>query len=228
MQFNYKTFGYFEFIALKYIKVKLKLLLMLSLLHINMANSAETWVLHKNESGIKVYKKVQPTGLVELKAQMQLKAKVSDFTTLLENTNNAPQWLDGVIYVKVLKRLSESENFVYSVFEAPWPVKNRDMLIYSQYNFKGDGSLVINMKTADRTLINDFKKNQDNIAITGVVASWQLTPITDNMLEITYIAYADPGGNLPNWLINKVALSSTYNTFKNLLQQLQFKTESIP
>lgn len=202
-------------------KIKLYLLFILTVLNISMAYSTEPWVLYKNKSGIKVYKKNTHTGLVKLKAQMTLKAKVSDFVFLLEDTENASQWLDGVISVSVLKRLSEVENIVYSVFNAPWPVKNRDMLTYSIYQYYDDGSLLIKIKTAPPSLTDGFDKTGDNIAITGVVASWRLTPKKGGMLEITYMAYADPGGSLPNWLINQIALSGAFNTFKNLFKALK-------
>lgn len=202
-------------------KIKLYLLFMLTVLNISMAYSTEPWVLYKNKSGIKVYKKNTHTGLVKLKAQTTLKAKVSDFVFLLEDTENATQWLDGVISVSVIKHLSEVENIVYSVFNAPWPFKNRDMLTYSIYQYYDDGSLLIKMKTAPPSLTDGIEKNGNNIAITGVEASWRLTPVQDGMLEITYMAYADPGGSLPNWLINQFALSGAFNTFKNLFKALK-------
>ncbi|SFC44669.1 START domain-containing protein [Pseudoalteromonas denitrificans DSM 6059] len=199
-------------------------MLLLSILHSSAVCSAEGWALHKNKSGIKIYQKKHSTGLVEIKAKMELKSNINDFRALLEDTKNAYKWLDNVVSVKVLKRLSETENLVYSEFEAPWPVNNRDMFIHSKYQYNADGSLVIKMKTAEPNLIKGFKKNKENVLITEVIAHWQLTPLTPQRLEIIYIAYANPGGVLPNWLINQVALSGAYNTFEKLRLQLRPKS----
>ena len=61
-------------------------------------------------------------------------AKASDFMALLGDTDNAENWLENVKSVTLMERLSPSETLVYTHFNSPWPVSDRDLVSYSCYH----------------------------------------------------------------------------------------------
>ena len=181
------------------------------------ANSTSNgyWQLSSDDNGIAVYIHQHEGGLVEVKAVMNTKTSLHGFLALLQDTRNIPNWVDKVSYSRVIKQISPRENIVYTQFQAPWPAKSRDMVTYSIYTIS-DNVLTLQIKDAP----NAIPVKNHLIRIQSVTAIWKLTTLSENSTRIEYQAYADPGGSLPNWLVNKLAKESTRNTFTKLRQQL--------
>ena len=158
---------------------------------------AAPWQFVKSEDGIVIDKRPHSEGLVEIRAKMQTPTSYSGFLLLLEDSDNVPNWIDNVSESQVLMQISETENIVYTQFKAPWPARNRDMVTYSQYSVE-DGQFVLSIKDAS----NYLAKESGYIRIYDVDALWTLQPLTNGNTYITYTAYANAGGILPNWLMN--------------------------
>jgi hypothetical protein len=176
---------------------------------------ANPWQFVKSEDGIIIDKRPHSEGLVEIRAQMQTPTTYSGFLLLLEDSENVPNWIDNVSQSRVLMQISAAENIVYTQFKAPWPARDRDMVTYSKYSIE-DGQFVLSIKDAS----NYLAKESGYIRIYDVDARWTLQPLTNGNTYITYTAYANAGGILPNWLMNKLSIGSALSTFKGLKEQL--------
>ena len=190
-----------------------------------MANPIE-WQTYKQQDDIKVSYKKHETGIIEINASVLVKnAKASDFMALLSDTDNAPNWLENVKSVTLMERLSPSETLVYTHFNSPWPVLDRDLVSYSCYHALGEH------KTELKIISQPYAKAE----VSGVVrikelrAYWRLEEQQSNLL-VSHQAYADPGGSIPHWLSNKVSLKSVYKTLQALTEQLtnnQFSRDNL-
>ena len=178
----------------------------------------QLWKLWKSEAEIEVFQRKLVNGLVEVKAKMHINTRISAFIALLDDTENISLWLDRVESSTVLEQLAVNENIVYSRFAAPWPAKDRDMVTYSRYWQKPNGTLVLEISD----LSSYLPQKNNYLRITNVSARWTLIPLKNSEVIIIYQAFADPGGKLPHWLINHLALSSVYNTFLGLRNRLVF------
>ncbi|MEZ8061570.1 MULTISPECIES: START domain-containing protein [Vibrio] len=173
------------------------------------------WIFVKSEDGIIIHKRPHTAGLVEIQAQMQTPTTYSGFLLLLEDSENVPNWIDNVSNSRVLMQISDAENIVYTQFKAPWPAQDRDMVTYSKYRVE-DGQFVLSIKDAS----NYLAKEAGYIRMYDIDALWTLQPLTNGNTYITYTAYANAGGILPNWLMNELSISSALSTFKGLKEQL--------
>jgi len=189
------------------------------------ANPIE-WQTYKQQDDIKVSYKKHETGIIEINASVLVKnAKASDFMALLSDTDNAPNWLENVKSVTLMERLSPSETLVYTHFNSPWPVLDRDLVSYSCYHALGEH------KTELKIISQPYAKAE----VSGVVrikelrAYWRLEEQQSHLL-VSHQAYADPGGSIPHWLSNKVSLKSVYKTLQALTEQLtnnQFSRDNL-
>ncbi|MCH2086229.1 MAG: START domain-containing protein [Pseudoalteromonas sp.] len=189
------------------------------------ANPIE-WQTYKQQDDIKVSYKKHETGIIEINASVLVKnAKASDFMALLSDTDNAPNWLENVKSVTLMERLSPSETLVYTHFNSPWPVLDRDLVSYSCYHALGEH------KTELKIISQPYAKAE----VSGVVrikelrTYWRLEEQQSNLL-VSHQAYADPGGSIPHWLSNKVSLKSVYKTLQALTEQLtnnQFSRDNL-
>ncbi|MBE3655969.1 hypothetical protein BOO92_04545 [Vibrio navarrensis] len=190
-----------------------------------LASPERGWTFDSADNGITIDFREQSDGLVEVKAQMFTPTTYGGFLRLLQNTAKVPEWVDNVSDSVVVKQISPSENIVYTQFSAPWPAKDRDMLTYSKFRIDAEG-FRLEISDAPQAIL---PPQADYIRITSVHAIWQLKKLTDGNTHIEYTVFADPGGALPNWLINKLAKESARTTFENLRDQLaHFQTDEHP
>ncbi|WP_154179442.1 START domain-containing protein [Vibrio furnissii] len=173
------------------------------------------WHMAKSDNGITIQTRKHRDGLVEIRAQMLVPTTYAAFMNLLENSSNLPNWIDHVASSRVLKKISDHEHIVYTRFSAPWPARDRDMVTYSQFQ-QFPGSLVLTIEDAS----DQYPEQEGFVRIKAVKATWTLEKLTNGMTHIDYTAFADPGGMLPNWLANKLSVSSAFNTFEGLRAQL--------
>lgn len=176
---------------------------------------ATPWAFVKSEDGITIHKRDHGNGLVEVRAQMQVETSYSGFLLLLEDSDNVPNWIDNVSHSEVLMQISTNENIVYTQFKAPWPARDRDMVTYSKYEVE-EGQFTLIIKDAS----NYLAKESGYIRIRDVDAIWTLQPLTNGFTHINYTAYANAGGILPDWLMNRLSANNAFSTFQKLRNQL--------
>ncbi len=174
------------------------------------------WQFESNDDGITIYTHEHKKGLVEIRAQMFTPTTYGAFLTLLEDSDNIPNWVEHASHCRVLQQISATENFVYTQFSASWPAKNRDMVTYSKY-WLDELGFTLKIKDAPEST---FAEQSDYIRIHSVDATWTLQKLTDGTTFIEYKAFADPGGEVPIWLVNNLTKQSARATFTKLRAQL--------
>ncbi|ELA9458527.1 MULTISPECIES: START domain-containing protein [Vibrio] len=180
------------------------------------ASANENWQFESDKNGITIYSREHSDGLVEIRARMFTPTSYGAFLTLLEDSDNIPNWIDNASHSRVLNQISATENIVYTQFKAPWPAKNRDMVTYSKY-WVDELGFTIEIKSAPDSYLAE---QNGYVRIRSVDATWELQKLTNNTTLVEYKAFADPGGLLPNWLINKLSKESAWATFGNLRKEL--------
>ncbi|HHF2909487.1 START domain-containing protein [Vibrio alginolyticus] len=180
------------------------------------ARANENWQFESDKNGITIYSQEHSDGLVEIRARMFTPTSYGAFLTLLEDSDNIPNWIDNASHSRVLNQISATENIVYTQFKAPWPAKNRDMVTYSKY-WVDELGFTIEIKSAPDSYLAE---QNGYVRIRSVDATWELQKLTNDTTLVEYKAFADPGGLLPNWLINKLSKESAWATFSNLRKEL--------
>ena len=182
--------------------------------------NAQEWRQVKVKKGISVFQQKQKTGLLKLKVTTETAGCINAFQAMLFDTKRAPHWLSNVKKVTLLDSPSAFEHFVHTELNAPWPVKDRDMVTYSRTVLVSNTQLQIGIQAAP-----DYLPKQTNyIRLHDVAASWIVTKTAEQRIHIEYQAIADPAGKLPKWLANSVAKSSAYKTFLNMKKELEHYT----
>lgn len=202
-----------------------RLIILLALLFsASVLSDTAHWQLWKQRDGASVHYKKHENGIFEVQAEIAVTGvTANDFMALLSDTESAPLWVENVTHVQVLKRLSPSENIVYTQFNSPWPVADRDMVSYSCYRRVSDTQTELTIAAFPGFL----DKREGVIRITELKASWLLTELDNeehSQLTIRHVVYADPGGAIVHWLSNKIGLKSAMHTLLALKQRLLNKS----
>jgi hypothetical protein len=173
------------------------------------------WTERKADGNVEVYAREEGNNF-EILAITRVKSSPEAFLSLLRDTAKAPEWIHNARQVTLLAQPSANEDLVHTIFNAPWPVQDRDMVTLSRIIRSADG-------TAMRIEISDASDRHpatpETVRMRKVNGLWHLLPQQSHTL-ICYQGSGDAAGNIPRWLSRSLLVSGTYNTFFNLSNEL--------
>ncbi|MBL0340132.1 MAG: hypothetical protein IPP71_03955 [Bacteroidetes bacterium] len=157
------------------------------------------------------------SGVKTIKANFTISTKASVFAGHLLNVPDYIHWQYNSIQTKVLKVESENELFYRSEIEAPWPVTNRELVVKLKITQDPQSKIMwIEIKNA-ATLIPE---TENLVRIKKSYGKYIVTPIDTNKLQVDYFLDIDPGGSIPDWILNMAIAEGPYQTFKNLIDRI--------
>lgn len=169
------------------------------------AAAEPAWVSLKTKTGISLSYRYTPE--LEVKANAFYQAKPESFLLLLKDTKSVRRWLKQSEDAKLLDGSTEHHLKVYTRFTSVWPVSPRDMVTCADVSHT-EKSLLI--KITDCSNLVPEAKNY--VRIREVKALWTLTAQNQGF-ELQYQGSANPGGDLPEWLVRQLTLSSLRASF---------------
>jgi hypothetical protein len=180
--------------------------------------TAEAWALAKEVDDIKLYtRKADDTPIKEVKATMVIDATIGDVTELIMDVKAIPQWMYGIEESYVIKSEGKHSVWVRNVVSLPWPIQDRDNI----------NQMRVTTNSATSLVTIEMINHPDEIPpVEGIVrmpvaqGSWELRPLEDGRVEVSQQYKADPGGTLPEWVINMFVLEGPISTFKSMRQML--------
>lgn len=183
------------------------------------------WKLQKDKKGIQVFTRKNPKSIVdEFKTVMILDAELKFVKVLVENVDKHTLWQENCTRSEILKQQDAKTKYIYYTTDVPWPIKDRDIVIYQRKYVGEDGSIRYTMEPKP-----DFiPLNDDFVRINNSFGSWRLIPM-GNQVKVIHQFYGDPEGNIPAWIVNLFIIEGPYNTFINLRElvtQLKAKSKS--
>jgi len=173
--------------------------------------SKETWKLKKNENNIKIYTKdLDNSKIKAYKATTTLNHSITKIKTLLMDPDKFTKWVDRNSYTKSFEP-GENYVFYHSIFTAPFPVQDRDVVIKAEYKKTENGAIIEHTSAYDKKPVLE-----NTIRVKDTYGKWELIKVSDNQTKIIYLGYSDPSGSIPAWLINSFLIDGPFNSISNL------------
>ncbi len=180
------------------------------------SQAQEGWKLEREKNGIKVYTKKSSSSLKDSKSVMVINASAKRAFDLLTDFERHRDWMDRIRASRLLKKVSDTEFYVYYEVMAPWPVSDRDVAVqYKVTKMEGGG---FKMEAIGKP--NYVPQKDGMVRVPESYSSWEFIPKGDK-LEITFTNHSNPGGGIPDWLANLSATDNPYNTLSNLRRVLE-------
>ena len=132
---------------------------------------------------------------------------------LLSEVDHYPAWGYKVAESKLLTQTSVNESVYYSKLDFPWPLDDRDIIMRN--NVVQDpltGKIVATSVAAPGYIA----ENKDVVRIKNAKTIWTIVPGSGGWLYVEYYIYSDPGGSLPDWLVNMAIDVGPRETIKNI------------
>jgi hypothetical protein len=175
----------------------------------------EEWKLIKQESWVKVYSRPASDGSSrkELKVITDVNYSLSAIVSLFADKPSYPKWVYGCASAEILKNISDWEMYHYQTTSMPWPIQNRDLVIHTTVSQDPETRIV---KVIAKALPDYIPVKEDYVRVLSYNSLWTFTPKPNGIVELEYIIAVDPGGNIPNVLVNMAIADGPVNTIKNL------------
>lgn len=196
-------------------------LILLSALCVNIAaaQTTDNWTLKKDNDGVRIYTADYKNSKIKaLKVECAFDATPAAVTAAVMDIKNSKQWIYSTETAYVVKRVSPSDIYYYTLIKMPLTVSNRDYV----------GHLVVHqdlktkMVTINGSCVEGFvPKKKDVVRVLNSPAKWVLSPQGPNRVKVVYTLHADPGGNIPAGLVNMFATKAPSETFQKLKVELQ-------
>ena len=171
------------------------------------------WQLHTEDDGIKVYTRIQQNErFKEVRIKLEIQAPIDKVRKVLNDVPSYSNWVYKCINPKRLETISSRAFYYYVETDMPFPISNRDLIVFSQMEEDQDTQGIISNSVG----VSDYiPEKEDIVRIPFFQSQWKIFPIENGKLAIDYQVKTDPGGNIPPWLINWAVTIGPMQTMKD-------------
>lgn len=182
--------------------------------------SGGEWQLARDRDGIRVWTRDIPNYPIrEFKAVMIVKSSLAGLVNLILDTDNASRWVYRTDRIQLLKQDVESATFLIRVeTNFPWPLANRDVVIAGQIaQEEKTGTVSIKSHSVE---VAEYAQDPDFVRMPDMEGTWLFRPLGGELVEVTMIGRADPGGNIPSGVVNLIIHETPYRTMQGMRKVL--------
>ncbi len=203
-----------------------RLFCLLSILLLTTSLSAAPWKVVRVDDEITVSeRKEMDRELPSFKGEGLVKSRPFPILAVLADGSRRKEWMHRSGETKVLKQVSDHEAISYQQTLAPWPVSDREVIMRTRVFLiqkENDPNIEI-IATFDGEKHDDLRKLDSDkfVWMSYLKGYWHLKQVGPNETIVTYMVNTDPGGSLPNWLINRITRDLPYYTIYYLREQVE-------
>lgn len=179
--------------------------------------NAYDWELKKQADGIDVYTRpVSDSDIREFKGEGIVRVGVDAIVALLRDSARFKEWFPNTSESRLLER-DGAVAYQYSVLSTPWPISDRDNVFRSlTTQDEASGRVDIAIEAAP----DHYPVQQRLHRVTRANGNWRLTPNGPNATHVSFTMHLEPGGGIPNWMVNAQIISTPFDALVNMRQIL--------
>ncbi len=183
------------------------------------AQTEEAWQKVKEKDNIEIFTRSTPlSSIKEVRIKTTFQVSLEHFVKALNQVSAYPQWVYKCTTAHRVKTLNENEFVYYVVSDLPFPLKDRDVFIHSRQWFEEDTQIY----RAESVATSEFGSPNDKLVrIPKLHSRWTIKVVAENKIAIDYSLLTEPGGSMPNWLVNMAVTMGPIRTMKGLQQFLE-------
>lgn len=182
------------------------------------ADKDADWVLVTEDSDIKVFERwisLDKQRARERSGKMILNCTSDDLLAVLTDVNKIDYWMSNVEECHIINRSSADEWSVYTVMDAPWPVGKQDFV--SKYVITRKGDRII-LDIRQQTGLVPKKKNIERLDTFS--ASWEIVPISDNIIDVRFTTQSTQPAKYPNWVQDPIVRKTFLQNMRKLRRHM--------
>jgi hypothetical protein len=172
----------------------------------------DSWVKEFVKDGITIYTMdISDSAIKAFRSESEIDAPIELISAIVNDTKLQVKWMPDCIVSEIIKKNDSGYEISYNETKVPI-VSNRDVVVESRIeNTKNKITYIFH--AIDRPDLKPEIKGK--VRIKDMDGKWELT----RKGQKTYVVYevrADPGGNIPAWLVNRMSKDMPYETMLGL------------
>lgn len=172
------------------------------------------WTLRRDKNEIKIY--TSPVANSKYKAMrsvMTLSGDLHSVISLITDLSACSQWVAMCKKSELVQSVSDTELYIYTYNNMPFPVKNRDIVAHVRWH-TDNAPNVVRMTSKAVTGFRD--KVPHAIRLEQANAEWRFTQEVDQngdtTVQVESLIYIDPNGFVPAWINNLLLIMAPYKS----------------
>jgi len=178
------------------------------------------WERAKHDDGVTVYLKNEAgRALPVFKGIGTVDGSLFELLAVLDDATRHTEWMANCVKSKILKPINEFDRIMYNRTEAPWPVSDRDVVI--------EATCSANMERKE--FLSQFRnvsygpmpKQDGAVRMPRLRGFWRFEALDEKRTKATYQIDADPGGMLPDWVVERASVNLPIQSIVGLRRQVR-------
>ena len=183
-----------------------------------------------DSEGVRVYKREsKESPIKELRGTLVINENIVNILSVVLDYKNFKSWQPNLLRFERIRQINQREFIDYAAFKLPFPVQNRDAVFKARIIVDNKNKW-LHVKIRE-TRHRSKPVNKNFIRIPRGRAKWSLKSIRGGKATwVEFTGQADPGGSIPNWLVNwlgKYRVVDSINRLKKRLKQKKFNQQII-
>lgn len=177
------------------------------------AGDGAPWSLVRDRDGIAVHTRpVEGSGILEFKGTALVASPVDAIRAVLRAVDDFELWFPNTSESRLLAR-EQGVTFQYTVIDAPWPVSDRDNVFRSETEHDPATGIV---RIAVSAAPDRHPEQPDRVRVRHARGQWLLEPLAGERTRVTFTMHLEPGGGVPQWLLNSQVVETPFEALTNL------------
>jgi hypothetical protein len=182
-------------------------------------SAGQEWTFIKEKDGIKIYTRKEPgKSLKSFRGVTDIRTTMAKAQNLIGNVKNVEWWDKNVKEIQVLAFESEKMSRYYLVYDAPWPVSDRDLC--AEAFISTDQATGIRTVSA-HPLPDLVPSKPGTVRIRDYWQKWVIEPRAGGILHVVLEGYVDPAGSVPDWIYNMVITETPLKVMRGVKERLE-------
>ena len=174
------------------------------------------WKLSLDKDEISVYtRSVESSKFKEFLAEAKMKGTIKEFRDIILDVDHYKEWMPDCKSAEIIEFPNPDEITYYMKLKVPFPFADRDIIQQLLLNERED-MLEIEMINRPRKI----KESKKFVRMHKAKGKWTIQKKSDEEIAIKFQYFADPGGDVPAWLVNSFVVKNPHITLLNIKDKL--------
>lgn len=156
-------------------------------------------------------RKVDGFTLKAFKGQIEVPYSMLVVMAVIADVERFPDWVFQCDYGRLMTEIDN--NVAYVHIKGIWPVSDRDVVTVTN-PVQDPETLTITLKTEATGGL--YPHQEGKVRIPALDNVFILEPMEDGWTRLTFETFVDPGGFIPGWLANMVAIRAPKDTLEGM------------
>jgi hypothetical protein len=172
----------------------------------------QTWKKSLDKDDIVIYtRKVESSPFHEFLAETEMKGTKEKFRALITDFDHYSDWSPDCKSIELIEQ-NAPENYIYHMkLKVPFPFSKRD-IVQELILKENESELLIKIVNHP----NKIDDEDDVVRMKRGEGEWLVKQISQERVSIRFQYLADPGGDIPAWLVNSFIVKNPYKSLRNI------------